>query len=403
MARTPLEVYRGIISILIDDHVTSRMSLITDKFSDIQFAGDKMSSHLSRFMMLICRLVSYLRSQSNADSTSLTASVDTLDYFSSTSRWWMMTREQPGFIIRPPSYDPRESIREASTVRFSGPTLSRIDSAAERIHSFLSEHDICERGNCERLRDEILSSWALLSAFSCHGHGRSVTEEADFEIAYDTMRILLFYTPTDDFLSLGALRQVCRSPVLPRIASVTLSPGFERKLESSRAAVLESTKTPTVRGRSLRSIRMVLTNSFRLLVQLRSAMAGIDRVEADEYESMMAEAMSVLESAGIKTEMFGDDRLVEQCLVRLPRESSTVERLDLLGQRIESLVAESQGREFLLHNPRLVPRLVSLILFLAIGTTDAGRIGDTDIKRALVLLGNMFRQYNAQAGGLHIN
>jgi hypothetical protein len=95
--------------------------------------------------------------------------------------------------------------------------------------------------------------------------------EGDFEAAYDTIRILLFYVPNDDFIALTAVRRVGTNARFPQIARIPVSVGFERKLDSSVAARLER-----LHGENLAKVaaltsgasRAVLTNSLRFIAQL---------------------------------------------------------------------------------------------------------------------------------------
>jgi len=386
LARTPLDVYKGIASVETPSDVSKKMMLVANRFSDLSFAGQGMPLHLSRLMSLVTRLVAYLESSSAARASHLTCAVDVLDHFMSTSRWWMMSREDPGFIIRPPSRDPRQLIKSLSSVSLSGGTLSRISGAAEKLESFLREHNVGSADSRASLRDSLTSTWALLSAVSCKGQGRTSTSESDFEVAYDVTRIMLFYTPLEDFHALGGIRLIARSPLLPKLASVTLSPGFERQLESSLAARLESSYVPSVRGRSAVAVRNVLTNSLRVLVQIQAASDGLERIEESDYADIVARSLNRLQVVGIPPTLFQNEDTVLRLLSRLPRNSRTLGRLDLIMQRLKNLVADAQKRDFLLHYARLVPRLISLVLLLSSATSNTdGQLKDIDLKRGLNL------------------
>ncbi|MHA1771363.1 MAG: hypothetical protein ACTSXS_07230 [Candidatus Thorarchaeota archaeon] len=321
------------------------------------------------------------------------AAIDLLDYFTSTNKWWQMTREQPGLIIRPASRDPRDFIKSLAQIRLGGTTLGRINTATERFDSFLTEHEI--GGDEERtlLRDAMTSSWVLLCASSCKNQGQTTTTESDFEIAYDILRIVLFYTPPIDFRALEAIRRIARYPLLGRIASVTLSPGFEKQLESSPAALLEFEHTPVVRGRCANSYRLILTNSLRFLVQLRAALDKIDRVEAQEYAIMILRSLDLLAPVNVAPSFFQDNKYVAELLGRLPSHPDFIERLDLIMQRIETLIADAQKKDFLLAYSKLVPRMTSLLLFLSLAASDMDdELRDQDLKNGLVLLDRLLSQ-----------
>ncbi|MCF2135721.1 MAG: hypothetical protein K9W43_00605 [Candidatus Thorarchaeota archaeon] len=393
MARTPLDVYKGLANVRLPKDVVKQITRTASKFSDFHFAGQNMSMHLSRFLALMCRLIAFLEGRRDVEISDLPAAIDLLDYFTSTNKWWQMTRDQPGFIIRPASRDPRDFIKSLAQIRLGGATLGRINSATERFDSFLSEHEVGGAEERTILRDAMTSSWVLLCASSCKNQGQTTTTESDFEIAYDILRIVLFYTPPIDFRALEAVRRIARNPLLGRIASVVLSPGFEKQLESSPAALLEFEHTPVVRGRCANSYRLILTNSLRFLVQLRAALDKIDRVEAQEYAIMILRSLDLLAPVNVAPSFFHDNKYVTALLERLPSHQDFIERLDLIMQRIETLIADAQKKDFLLAYSKLVPRLTSLLLFLSLAASNTDdELDDHDLKKGLVLLGRLLSQ-----------
>ncbi|GAH15021.1 unnamed protein product, partial [marine sediment metagenome] len=154
-------------------------------------------------------------------------------------RWWTVTRQEPSIVLRPPSREARGFIKSIADLHVGGTTLQRISGSTDKLSRFLEEHEIEKSGEVERLCNGMLSAWALLSAFACKGQGRNVASEADFETAYDVVRILLFYVSLDDFKALSIVRQLGTHTLLPKSASVNFSPGFEKKLNASVAASLE--------------------------------------------------------------------------------------------------------------------------------------------------------------------
>ncbi len=350
-----------------------------------------MSMHLSRFLALICRLIAFLEERQEVLMIDVPIAIDLLDYFTSTTKWWLLTRDHPGLIIRPSVRDPRDFIKSLAQIRLSGVTLGRINTATERLDSFLDEHDIGSTDDRTILRDAMVSSWVLLSASSCKNRGQTTTTESDFEIAYDTLRIVLFYTPIIDFHALGAVRRISRNPLLGKIATVALAPGFEKQLESSPAAKLESEHTPDVRGRCANSYRMVLTNTLRFLVQIRTALDGHRRVEAQDYAVMILRSLDLLAAVNVAPSFFQDEGVIIELLRKLPSNNQFVERLELVMQRIETLIADAQRKDFLVTYSKLVPRMTSLLLFLSLAMCDE-EIQDHDLKRGLVLLERLLSQ-----------
>ena len=387
MARTPLNVYRGLTSIHLSKDISRRITTAASKFSDFHFAGQPMTVHLSRFIALMSRLIAYLEGRSAIVAGDLPAAIDVLDYFMSTSKWWLMTREQPGFVIRPATRDSRDFLQSLAQTRIGGGTLGRINTATERLDSFLNEHAVGSDDTRSILRDSMVSAWVLLSASSCKNQGQTITTESDFEIAYDTVRVLLFYTPAIDFRALGAVRRIARSPNLIRIASVNLAAGFERQLDSSPAAIIEIEQAPTIRGRCASIYRSILTNSLRFLVQVQASLLGADRIEAANYATIIPQSLLLLEKIGIPSTIFQDEQRIKTMFKHLPSDTNFIERLELVVQRIESLIADIHRRDFLLTYSRLVPRMASLLLFIATATSNSeNTICDEDVKRGLVLL-----------------
>ena len=133
MARKPVEVYRGLITVRFDSETPTRMEAVIGRFSDQELAGERLSTHLTRFLGLWSRIAVYLDSREVAGLEDLTMSVDVLDYFTSTTKWWTMNREKPWLIMRPPSRDPREFMKSIDSLQVDAPTLGRISGATDKL------------------------------------------------------------------------------------------------------------------------------------------------------------------------------------------------------------------------------------------------------------------------------
>ncbi|MEM2142946.1 MAG: hypothetical protein QXQ81_06810, partial [Candidatus Thorarchaeota archaeon] len=245
--------------------------------------------------------------------------------------------------------------------------------------------DLCSR---------IASCWLLLSGIICRHQARSSTEENDFELAYDIMRVLLFYTPRTEYCALRALRELGTNPILPRIAQVNLSPNFEKRLESSPAAVLDKYRSLVpARGESAPAISHgTLTNALRFMVQFQASLEGRERVEEDTYDHMIISALSMLHSVGIASEVFRDENAVSALFSRLRIIGDTLERIDNVMKRLELLLLETSGdRNFLLRYPRFVTRIMATIALIGAGTAPASstRMEDSDLKRGIILLSRL--------------
>ncbi|MHA3963080.1 MAG: hypothetical protein AM325_006025 [Candidatus Thorarchaeota archaeon SMTZ1-45] len=395
MTRTPVEVYKGLLGITVEDSVPKQIEIVVTRFTDFLFLGSKISVHLTRFVSLFTKLVAYLESRDLANPTDVTEAIDVLDYFTSTSKWWLMTRNEPGFVLRPPSREPRNFIKSITDLQFGPNTLQRISGAAEKLFRFLKEHEVADKVQRDDLRESFISSWAILSAFACKGQGRNVISETDFETAYDILRILCFYVPSEDFKALTVIRRLGSHPVLPKAASVGFSPGFERKLNSSAAARLEKVHgdylaemAPATSGAS----RTILTNSLRFLGQLQAVKQEIERLEDEHYDSTILNALQMFENIGVSSAFLQDESVAIQLFRGLKLDNGVEERIQLLIRRLEGLVVDSTGnKDFLLQYARLVPRLVALLLLLATATKTSSKdpLKDIDLKRGLVLLHTM--------------
>ena len=392
MARTPIDVYRGLVQIELDNTIPGQINSVVTRFTDYIFAGEKLSIHLTRFLTLITRLVPLVDSRKKAESSDLTMAVDFLDYITSTSKWWTLSREEPGFVLRPPSREAREFIKSIADLQVGGTTLQRISNSTDKLSRFLEEHDIKTTKEIEDLCNGMISAWALLSAFACKGQGRNVTTEGDFETAYDFMRILLFYTVFNDFRALTITRQLGSHPLLPRAAGVNFSPGFEKLLNASVAANLEKIHgahlvrmTKATSGAS----RSILTNSLRLLGQIQAVNLGIDRLEEEHYDSIIVGSLELIEKIGVPSDFLQDESSAVEIFKGLRPDEGVDERIQFLIRKLESLIVDSTGnKDFLLQYARLVPRLVALLLLLASKTRDSSStpLEDSDIKRGLILL-----------------
>lgn len=392
MTRTPVDVYRGLVQVQIDEAILTQIGSVVARFADYVFAGEKLSIHLTRFLSLITRLIPLLDSRKEVEQTDLTMAVDFLDYVTSTSKWWTLSRDEPGFVLRPPSREARDFIKSIADLHVGGTTLQRISNSTDKLSRFLEEHEIKTTKEIEDLCNGMISAWALVSAFSCKGQGRNVTTENDFETAYDFVRILLFYTSFQDFRVLTVVRQLGSHPILPRAASIAFSPGFEKLLNSSVAANLEKIHgvhlvlmTKATSGAS----RSILTNSLKLLGQIQAVKMGIDRLEEEHYDSIIVGSLKLIEVIGLSSDFLQDETAAIAIFKGLRPGEGVDERIQLLIRRLEGLVVDSTGnKDFLLQYARLVPRLVALLLLLASKTRSSptGPLEDEDIKRGLILL-----------------
>ncbi len=268
LVRQPIEVYRGLVEVRLADEITGHISPLVSRFSNDSFAGLRISDHLTRFLVFFSRLTAFLSSRTIANVSNLEMAVDLLDHFTSTSKWWIISRKEPAIIPRPPSRDPRDFLKSIADIQLGNDASGRITSSTEKLSQFLSEHGIADGRTRQALCEGFESIWTLLSGFVCKSQGRGAVSEGDFEAAHDTVRVLLFYVPIDDFMALTAVRKAGTNAKLPRIARITVAPGFERKLDSSVAARLER-----LHGENLAKVaaltsgasRAVLTNSLRFL------------------------------------------------------------------------------------------------------------------------------------------
>jgi hypothetical protein len=395
LARNPVDVYRGLLRTSLEDNLHDQLDSVATRFTDFQFLGSKVSLHLTRFLGLFTRLVAYLDSRNRATLADVTEAIDVLDYVTSTSKWWSMTRNDPGLVLRPPSREPRGFIKSITDLQFGANTLPRISGAAEKLTRFLEEHDLADDILRADLRESFVSAWSILCAFTCKGQGRNVIGESDFESAYDVLRILLFHVPREDFRALTVIRNLGSNPVLPKTANVGFSPGFERKLNSSVAAKLEK-----IHGEHLAEIaaatsgasRSILTNSLRFLGQLQAVRQGIERLEDDHYDQTIVESLQMFEQIGISPKFLQSESEALEIFQKLKLNSDVEERIQLLTRRLEGLIVDSTGnKDFLLQYARLVPRLVALLLLLATSTKSSSEtpLEDIDLKRGLILLNEL--------------
>jgi hypothetical protein len=392
LARTPVDVYQGLLRTQLDDTIQNQIETVTVRFADTQFLGSKISVHLTRFLRLFTKLMAYLETRDTATVSDVTEAIDVLDYFTSTSKWWSMTRKEPGLILKPPSREPRSFIKSITDLQFGPNTIQRISGAGEKLVHFLEEHRVADTVQREELSEDFVSSWAILSAFACRGQGRNVATEADFEIAYDILRILFFYVPSEDFKALSVIRRLGSHPTLPKAASIGFSPGFERKLNSSVAASLER-----VHGDHLAEMasatsgasRTILTNSLRFLGQLHAAKQKIERLEEEHYDSTILSSLQMFDQIGVSSDFLQNESAAVEVFKGLKLGVGVEERIQLLTRRLEGLVVDSTGnKDFLLQYARLVPRLIALLLLLATTTKTSQKalIEDIDLKRGLILL-----------------
>jgi len=392
LARTPVDVYRGLVQTQLDDKIMGQIDTVVSRFTDFVFAGEKLSIHLNRFLDLTTRLIALLDSETIVNQSHLTMSVDLLDYLTSTSKWWIVTRREPGIILKTPSREARSFIKSIADLHVGGSTLQRISGATDKLSKFLEEHEIESSGEVERFCNGMLSAWALLSAFACKGQGRNVTTEADFETSYDVVRILLFYVTLDDYKALSVVRQLGTHTLLPKAASVTFSPGFEKKLNVSVAASLEKEHGENLiqmAKATSGASRSILTNSLRLLGQLQAVKLDIDRLEEEHYDAIIVGALELIESVGVSSDFLQDDSSAISIFKNLRPGDGVDERIQFLIRRLEGLIVDSTGnKDFLLQYTRIVPRLIALMLLFASNTKDSptAPLEDSDMKRGLILL-----------------
>ncbi|MFW9806467.1 MAG: hypothetical protein ACFFFK_07030 [Candidatus Thorarchaeota archaeon] len=392
MARTPVDVYQGLLKTQLEDTISNQIDSVTQRFADIQFLGTEVSVHLSRFLRLMTKLVTYLESRDSSTPSDVTIAIDVLDYFTSTSKWWSMTRKDPGLILRPPSREPRNFIKSITDLQIGPNTLQRISGASEKLMRFLEEHNIVDLDKRRELTDSFVSSWAILSAFACKGQGRNVTTENDFETAYDILRIFFFHIPSVDFRALTVIRRIGSHSILPKAASVGFSPSFDRRLNSSVAASLEKVHgehlaeiAPATSGAS----RTILTNSLRFLAQLYAVNNDIERLEEANYDATIVSSLQMFDQVGVAPNFLQDESAAVEVFQGLRLGIGVEERIQLLTRRLEGLVVDSTGnKDFLLQYARLVPRLIALLLLLATATKSSTKdaLEDVDLKRGLLLL-----------------
>lgn len=390
MSRQTLDIYLGLIRTRVDPQVSAKAESLFDRYSKVFINGAPLSQHLHRFLTLFAKLLAVLDDRRRVDITDLTVSVDLLDIFTSTTKWWDITRKDPAIVIRPSSHDPRQFLLTVGSIQLSGSTLSRIAGSLDRLRRFLDDQELSPSDDYTDLIESFSSIWVLLTLFICKNQGRTVTTEDDFEHAYDLVRVLLFYTPQEDFRALTAVRHICSSSAIHGAADVVLTTEFEHLLESSPAASLEHEH-----GESLAKIlpanphimRSILTNVIRVLVRLVAFMEQQTRVEGSLYEHMITRALDILESIGVSRSLFTTNSSVSKLFESIRPLSQCEQRISLLCRRFESLIVASIGnKEFLLQYPKFVPQLVSLIVLVAAATRPLDQVlGYHDIKRGLIL------------------
>lgn len=392
MARIPVDVYRGLLKTNLEGNIPAQIDTVAVRFTDVQFLGSKTSTHLTRFLTLITKLVAYLDSRDLATLSDVTEAIDVLDYFTSTSKWWSMTRKEPGLVLRPPSREPRTFIKSIADLQFGANTLQRVSGAGEKLIRFLEEHGIADTPQREDIHDSFVSSWTILSAFACKGQGRNVIMETDFETAYDIIRILFFHVPREDFRALTVIRSLGSHSVLPKAASVGFSPGFERRLNASVAASLEKVHGELLAGMASATSgasRTILTNALRFLGQLQAVKHNIERLEEDHYDQTIVSSLQMFEQIGVSSSFLQEETAAVEVFQGLRLGTDAEERIQLLTRRLEGLVVDSTGnKDFLLQYARLVPRLIALLLLLATATKSSSKtpLEDIDLKRGLILL-----------------
>ncbi|MHA2066373.1 MAG: hypothetical protein ACXABY_18535 [Candidatus Thorarchaeota archaeon] len=396
MARKPIDVYQGLINTKLSVDSVSHIESVVGRYDDHMLTGQKLSFHLRRFVEFWSRHSAFLDNRETTNLSDLTTAIDLLDYFTSTSKWWKMTRDDPGLTLRLPSRDPREFIKSIPLIQMGSETLGRVSGARDRLTRFLEEHELGDDSSRAALSELLVSIWLLLCGFSCKGQGRNITTEEDFETSYDIVRILLFYMSLNDFRALTAVRQIATDPNLPKIAVIGFSPGFERKLDSSLAASLER-----VHGEYLTKVaastpgatRNILTNSLRILGQIQAMKLGMNRIEKEDYDSIIVGAMGLLETINVPAQLLQDESDVVNLFKGLHPGEGVEEKLSLLTRRIEGLLVDSAGnRDYVLQYARLVPRIVALLLLVAGATKiqSTEPLQDGDLKRGLILLNRLF-------------
>ncbi len=391
MARTPIDVYRGLTQTRLGDDIPERVNSFVGQFSDYVLAEERLSIHLSRFIALTSRLLAYMNSRYVVGQDDLTIAIDLLDHVTSTTKWWIVDRKEPVLILRPRIRDPREFMKSISKVIIGNLTLQRIKSGIDKLSRFLEEQGVAESPLREGLYESLVSTWLLLSAFICRNEGRNTTSEEDFERAYDYVRIILFYVTLVDFRALVSSRRLATSPRLLQAAGVTFSPGFEKSICSSVAAQLEERHgdflvqlAPTTPS----ATRSILTNSLRLLAQLQGATNIQSRIEETDYETFTLDSIRQLESMGISPESLDNEASVVLLFKKMRPDDTLNEQMASLTRRLEGYIVDAAGnRDFLLQNARLIPRIIALLLLVSAGTKKTpGLLADADIKRGLVLL-----------------
>jgi hypothetical protein len=397
VARTPVDVYRGLTQTRLGDDINKSITLFVSKFSDYVLADEQLTTHLSRFIGLMAKLSAYLSSRYIAGGDDLTIAIDLLDQFTSTTKWWVLDRRSPGIVLRPRVRDPRDFIGSVRTVSLSGPILTRINGSTDKLERFLDEQDIKNSAQRKALLESLGSSWTLLSAFISRYEGRTLAAEEDFERAYDVMRILLFYIPLTDLKALVASRTIATSPVVVKAARISLTSGFERRIETSVAAHLEKqheddlTQIATSKPSASRNI---LTNSLRILAQLHGVEKNIQRIEEDNYEAFALASIDQLERLGLSADSLDNEASVIRLFKNLKPDECLNEHIELLTRRLEGLIIDKSGnRDFLVQNARFIPRLLALLLLVAAGTKSSeGLLSDSDITRGLNLLAGLFNE-----------
>jgi hypothetical protein len=380
----------------LDSELSGHIKSFVAQFDTCTFAGHPVSAHLVRFLDVVSRLVAYLDTRSVAGLEDLTLAIDTLDYFSSTSKWWTIDRRDPSFILKPPAHDPRDFMLSLADVTVDSGTMSRVTGSIERLARFLDEHHFTNQKATDYLSEALASMWVLLSAFACKGQGRTATSEVDFELAYDTVRILLFHCKRNNFRALTSVRLLGMSNKLTAITSIGLSPAFEDRLDTSIAATLENNYHEEYDIPSHKfspSFRHVYTNSLRILSQLAVLEQGGTRIESVDYERVIKNSLNRISMLGIDDGVLHDENLGSGLLKRITIPDELAHRIDQLAKRLEGLIVASTGnKEFLFKYSKLVPRLLSLLLLLAGGSVDKTKstIEYDDIERALIMLHSIF-------------
>ncbi|TFG12567.1 hypothetical protein EU537_09090 [Candidatus Thorarchaeota archaeon] len=389
MSRTPIDVYRGIVQTRVGDESSTRINRFVDRFSGLEFAEEDLSLQFSRMIGLGCRLVAYLDSRYVTGLADLTISIDLVDHLATTTKWWKMTRQDPSIVLRPRVRDPRELMKSLSEVSFDANTKRRIADASDKLSRFLEEQEITWAEKRKEICDAMTSTWRILAGFICRSEGRNTTIEADFERAYDVLRILLFYVSLNDFKAIVAVRKIASSPKLSKAAAIKISPGFERLLETSMASRLESKNREYLSGllsSSPGSCRNILTNSLRLLAQLQAVKSKQNRLEKENYEPIIRKSIDHMQEMGIPSDFVHNEASVLRIFKSLKPAEGLNDKIASLTRRLEGMIVDSTGnRDFLLQYSKLVTRLISLVLLIGIGTKNTkGKIHDEDIKRGLM-------------------